>query len=628
MCGIAGIIDYHNTSSEVILQNMIKDIHHRGPDDCGYIFLSNNYCNIGFGHTRLSIIDTSSAGHQPMCFQNYIIIFNGEIYNYKEIKKDLSELGHSFLTNSDTEVILHSYYRWGFDCVKRFVGMFAFAIYDKSSNEIILFRDRAGIKPLYYYWHDGLFLFGSELKIFHNHPKFIKKIDEQSVNLYFKYGYVPSPYSIYEKTKKLDQGNYLVFNLNKKNITINKYWNVLDSYMKPTLNISYNDAKIEIEKLLISACNYRMVSDVPVGVFLSGGYDSTAVTALLQKDRTDKIKTFTIGFNEGNNEAPYAKETANFLGTDHTEYYCEIIEAKKLIPMLTFHYDEPFADVSSIPTMLVSKLAKQKVSVALSADAGDEIFAGYNSYVSFQRNLKILKSTPEFSEYLLKKILKILSRLIRNDQSFTKIKIQGLIKTFEYYKNYRESFLFDLMQGYPINLLDKLINFSVPILYNNLIDINSINSDLNIGLAMDYRNYLQNNILTKVDRATMAFSLEGREPLLDHRLIEFVSQLPTIYKYDGITTKKIFKDIVHNYVPKSMMNRPKTGFNLPIYTWLRGDLSFLINENMNKKDLELSGLLNTKYINRIIQLFYAKRIHDESIIWKILQFQMWYKHWT
>jgi len=405
MCGITGFFDLKKSSSKEDLISMTKTLHHRGPDAFGTKLIKANNSSVGLGHTRLSIIDLSENGSQPMQYQNYWICFNGEVYNFSNIKKELIYLGHVFEGNSDTEVVLHAFIEWGKDCLQKFIGMFAFVIYNSVTEDFFCVRDRAGVKPFFYYFDNDLFLFSSELKAFHKHPKFQKKINLSSVAAYMQYGNVPSPHCIFENCYKLKPGHSLSFDSQsikeKKRLhpsNQNPYWNVYDFYNKPKLNISFEEAKKETEKILQSACEYRMVSDVPVGVFLSGGYDSSCVTALLQKNRTQKLKTFTISVPDiGLNEAPYAKDVAEHLGTNHTEISCSQKEAIELIPSLPYYYDEPFADSSAVPTTLVSKIARKEVTVALSADAGDEVFAGYNRYDYLIRYGKRLNSLPGFA---------------------------------------------------------------------------------------------------------------------------------------------------------------------------------------------------------------------------------------
>jgi len=381
MCGVVGFIDFKKKTDEEILKKMTDVIHHRGPDDSGYCYMMKSMAAVGFGHRRLSILDLSKHGHQPMSFDVLTIVYNGEVYNFQEIKKELESDGMSFDSNSDTEVILKSFSKWGVKAVDKFVGMFAFSIFDQSTNKCYIFRDRSGVKPLYYYKKDGLFLFGSELKSFHEHPNFKKEINFDALAQFLQYGYILQPNSIFKDTYKLKAGHYLEISLDKNRIEEKKYWDVYDFYTKPKLDIGENETIRECENILKKAFNYRMVSDVPVGIFLSGGYDSSIVTALIQANSSSKINTFTIGFHEkGYDEAPYAKKVADYLGTNHTEYYCTQDDAKDILPKLVDIYDEPFGDNSTIPTILVSQLAKKDVSVALSADGGDEIFAGYSKH--------------------------------------------------------------------------------------------------------------------------------------------------------------------------------------------------------------------------------------------------------
>lgn len=628
MCGICGFVDFELKSDEIVLEKMTQTLNHRGPDDFGTRVYERKQDCIGFGQTRLSIIDLSPLGHQPMEYNQYSIVFNGEIYNFQEIKSELVGLGHEFESSSDTEVILHAFAEWGNSCVEKFIGMFAFVIFDRPTNRIRIFRDRAGVKPLYYYQIQNLFLFGSELKAFHEHPKFIKKVDINAVHQYMDFGYIPAPYCIFENCYKLNPGHYLELDLNNQLLTLVKYWDIKDYYKKPKLNICYNDALIELEELLKSAFEYRMVADVPVGVFLSGGFDSTAVTAILQKDRKEKLKTFTIGFKEGNNEAPFAKEIASYLGTDHTEYYCTTKEAQDIIPKLPFFYDEPFADSSAIPTTLVSQMARKKVTVALSADAGDEIFAGYTIYKTFLRNLSAVKKVPAGLRKFMAVILKFLNLFVPG-RSNLKHKIQTLSSVLSQQQNkiYQELYrsYFKLNDN-----IKKDILLADPIFRKTIFDddFKEFTKDLTIPMAIDYSIYLQNDILTKVDRATMSTSLEGREPFLDQRIIEYVAQLPLSYKYDGKTQKRILKDIVYKYIPKELMDRPKTGFTIPIYEWLRNDLKYLIDEYLSTSSVQESQVFNVKTVEQLKENFLNEKLDDETIIWKLLQFQMWYKQWA
>lgn len=627
MCGICGFIDFNLTSDKLILGNMLQTMHHRGPDDFGIKIFNQKNNIVGLGHKRLSILDLSPLGHQPMDYENYSIVFNGEVYNFKEIKKDLIDLGHVFVSETDTEVILHSFSEWGVECVSKFIGMFAFVILDKIKNVLTIIRDRAGVKPLYYYWNNEIFLFSSELKAFHEHPGFIKNINLNSVEEFMDSGYVSAPNSIFENCYKLEPGKYLEFNLMTRSIQLSSYWDVSDYYKLPKLNISYNDAKEKLEKLLISAFNYRMIADVPVGIFLSGGYDSSAVTAILQMHRTDRLNTFTIGFEDGNNEAPFAKEIANHIGTNHSEYICTSKEAQEIIPTLPFFFDEPFGDSSAIPTILVSKFSRKKVTVALSADAGDEIFAGYDLYTTFQKNLNLLFRIPSFSRMGIGKLLSIVYKFIPSSKQGLKKKIKILSEILQMnnincVNRLLESY-YELSDDIKNSLFLKRVGNNKKSFSKEL----NIPDNLSLALAKDYKGYLQDDILTKVDRAAMSVGLEGREPFLDHRIVEFIAQLPNDFKHKDGVQKRILKDIVHKFVPKKVMERPKSGFSIPLDIWLKNDLRFLINENLDKKSIEESNIFNYDYIKSLIKLFDKGKLYDSSIIWKLIQFQIWYKKW-
>jgi len=374
MCGIVGFCSCNNKVDKGVLISMRDSLSHRGPDDKGEYIDEEN--NIGLAHRRLSILDLSSLGRQPMSNDNGSIwvTYNGEIYNFKEIRRELAQRGFSFKTNSDTEVLVKAYEKWGVDCINKFIGMFALAVWDKRERKLYLIRDRAGVKPLYYYFNNGLFIFASELKALAKHPGFSKELNLSILPQYLRYGYIASPHTIYKDTFKVKPGHYICFSNNK--IDEVKYWDILDYYEQDKLTGSEDEIAEELEEILLDSFKYRLVSDVPVGVFLSGGVDSSLLTAMLQKNINAQLKTFSIGFYEDRyNEAKWAKKVADYLGTDHTEK-----ESLEIVPKLPEIYDEPFGDNSGIPTYLVSKLARQDVTVVLSADGGDEVFFGYNRY--------------------------------------------------------------------------------------------------------------------------------------------------------------------------------------------------------------------------------------------------------
>jgi len=629
MCGIAGFCDFTKKSDKQILVKMTDVLYHRGPDDSGYSFYENEFANIGLGHRRLSILDLSPRARQPMIFDNLAIVYNGEVYNFKEIRKELEKYGYIFSSDSDTEVILKAYHKWGINAIHKFNGMFAIAIYDSKKKKLILIRDRTGVKPLYWYYKNGLFMFASELKSFHEHPDFIKEINVDALALFFQYGYILQPYTIFNNCFKLKAGHYLELDLKTRKITEIKYWDVVDFYNKSKLNISESEAIEEIEKILKSAFEYRMISDVPVGIFLSGGYDSSAVTAILQIDRTEKLKTFTIGFYENKyNEAYYAKKIAEYLGTEHTEYYCTQKDAQELLSFLPEIWDEPFGDSSNIPTILVSKLAKNNVKVCLSADGGDEIFGGYDKYTQSLKYKKIFSKIP-FSNTLIMAMEMI-------DPKF----LVGINKIYNFSNRYEKlktllmaNDEIEMMCGvtyyfHPsevVKLLGKIA--TVKTFFDDKILLSLHNDPIDKMMAIDYKTYLSDDILTKVDRGTMSVSLEAREPFLDYRIIEFVSQLPSNYKIRNGEKKYLLKKIVHKYVPKEIIDRPKMGFSIPLNEWLGDALKKYVLEYLRSEKVSKTEVLNVVEVERIKRQWIENTNYNANKIWLILVFMMWYEKW-
>lgn len=630
MCGIAGFIDFNGASSEQDLESMTHALAHRGPDGFGTSLLATSTYKIGLGHRRLSILELSELGKQPMSWNEFTIVFNGEIYNFHEIKIELEKLGHSFLAESDTEMILHAYGEWGELCLGRFIGMFSFVIYDSKSEEVFIARDRAGVKPLFTYHKNGLFLFASELKSFHKHADFEKKINTQAVQAYLQYGSVPTPHCIFENCSKLEPGHYIKTSLKNFKLVPTQYWNVYDYYNKPKLIISVEEAKQETERLLKSACEYRMVSDVPVGVFLSGGYDSTCVTALLQKDRTEALRTFTISVPDiGLNEAPYAKEIAERLQTNHTETECTAQDAIDLIAQLPYFYDEPFADSSAIPTTLVSKIAKQDVTVALSADGGDEVFAGYNRYEMILKYGEKLNKIPGFARKSMAGVMNLVPAnsipVLKNRYNFA----QRYEKTKSILRNTSDqNIMLSVSQLFTEEQINALCTqrFEKLSTYFDSKELKNYSS-LAFAQAIDYQTYLLDDILQKVDRASMSVSLESREPLLDHRLIEYVAQLPDEFKFREGSKKWLLKEIVHQYIPKSVMDRPKMGFAIPIESWLKNELRDLLETYLSEDKVNETGLFNWKEIEKLKIAFLAGRKEFGVKIWYLLSYFMWFEKW-
>ena len=632
MCGIAGFIDFHKKSTKSNIQSMIEPLNHRGPDGEGVSLFKSKNAIIGFGHKRLSIIDLSQTGKQPMALNHLHITYNGEIYNYQEIKNELLELGHHFNGESDTEMILHAYTEWGIKAVERFIGMFAIALFDEKKQEVVFIRDRAGVKPLFYYQKNDLILFSSELKSFHEHPEFEKKLDLNAVAAYMQYGNVPTPHCIFKNCGKIKPGHYLKINLENKSQQEIQYWNVYDFYNQPKLNLSFPEAKIQTKELLKSAFNYRMVADVPVGVFLSGGYDSTTVSSLIQAESTARLKTFTIGVPDiGLNEAPYARDIAKHLGTDHTEINCTEEEAIEMIKDLPFFYDEPFADSSAIPTTLVSKAARKDVTVALSADGGDEIFGGYNRYDFMHRYGKTLNSIP-------KAVRKILVGAMGNISSE---KIPVLKDKYNFHNRYEKlktvlndpsekEIMLSLSQQFNDEQMKSVMKSeftSLPTMFQSKEMLEDFKSPLSYMMAIDFQTYMLDDILQKVDRATMTNSLEGREPMLDHRILEFAAQLPDEYKYQNGIKKRILREITNDYIPKELLDRPKMGFAIPIAKWLKNELRDHVEEYLNEDRIEKQGIFNWEFITKLKMDFYKGRKEYDSKLWYFLMFQMWYERW-
>ncbi len=623
MCGITGFIDFKKVSDADSLSLMTASIIHRGPDDLGNELFEAPNANVGFGFRRLSIIDLSPLGHQPMHFEEkgLTIVFNGEIYNYREIKKELEAAGYTFRSGSDTEVILKSYDRWGTACVERFIGMFAIAIYDSVRGKVILFRDRAGVKPLFWYHRDGLILFGSELKTFSAHKGFKKDIDFDALSLYFQRGYISAPYTIFKHTHKLLPGHFLEIDLKNQSLSEKKYWDVVDAYNAPKSTLSYAEAMEKTEALMLSSFQYRMIADVPVGVFLSGGYDSTAVAALLQKNSTSRIKTFTIGFDDPKfNEAQHARSVAELIGTEHQEYTCTYQDALDILPEWASIYDEPFGDTSGIPTILVSRMARKTVTVALSADGGDEIFAGYPKYFNALKRIKKL-SMPGVS--LLSTIIPVGGHPISHQNKRSKFK--------DYFESADEVKKFDIisqaMTFYETQQLfsHDIKNRHTPFDEGSL--LNSSNDTLSKFQAVEYKTYMVDDILQKVDRATMCTSLEGREPFLDHRLVEFAATLPSEYKYRNGVGKAILKDIVHKYVPASIMQRPKMGFGVPLSKWLKNELKDTLTDVISESNLKSQQIFEPSQALRIRDAFLSGREVEEERLQYLFLFQLWYNKW-
>lgn len=624
MCGIAGFIDFNMSLALSDLKAMTDSIIHRGPNGEGHKVWKDENVIIGLGHRRLAIIDLSENGAQPMVYSNVGITYNGEIYNYKEIRQELRNLGFTFKTDSDTEVILQAYRAWGPQCVQKFIGMFAFVLYDINTKSIYFFRDRSGVKPLYIYEKNGLILFSSELKAFHNIKLFSKEINSDAVTLYFKYGYIPDSHCIFKYCCKVGPGSYIKLDLRTKELSKVCYWNPF-TFHQQTFPIDKSKLHSEINQLLISAFQYRMVADVPVGVFLSGGYDSSLVAAILQKNSTAKIKTFNIGFEDSEyDESGYANQVAKYLGTDHLSILCTLKQAQDIIPDLTYYYDEPFADSSQIPTYLVSKMTSSYVKVALSADGGDELFGGYS------RKLKILKYHKNINKIPLssrKLIGEIGYRVAKTKLLSTPDRVK-LHKLSLMFKDPSIENIFDLyLQYYSNNILSEIISkdfFEIEVTNKKMVENNF--DTINALLSLEYNSTLSNDMLVKVDRATMANSLEGREPLLDHRIFEYLATIPSEYKIQNGELKILLKELTHKYIPKEIMHRPKKGFGVPVSFWLKSDLKDMTFDILSQRSINKFGILNADHVLKEIQKQFAKNDSNDQL-WLFFNFQMWCEKW-
>lgn len=637
MCRIVGFLDRGwkgEYSLDKVIIEMRDSMTYGGPDDAG-VFIDRDMA-LALGHRRLAILDLSPAGHQPMEFSGLVITYNGEVYNFREIAKELEKEGYEFFSGSDTEVILKAFHRWGFSAVEKFRGMFAFCIWDKTEKRLILCRDRIGVKPLYYYHNDGLFMFASELKAFHYHPKFRKTLSFEGLGLFLQYGYITSPFSIFENVYKLEPGHFLILESNGE-LKKFPYWRIDDYFEAERLKGSEEELAEELESLLIESFKLRMVSDVPVGLFLSGGIDSSTVCALLQRDSTKPLKTFTIGFHEKDyNEAEYAKKVAEYLGTDHTELYCTPNEAFEVIPKLAHIYDEPFGDSSGIPTYLVSKLAKSKVKVSLSADGGDEQFCGYTRYWTvgdFSNKLKKIpflrlwsKSlsliSPEVAFNLYKIFKPLLPKWTNFRDKYIKLRNVLNVNTIESrYDIYNKIFLPDELRWLFLTN-HSLVNHGLKISLNG-----AKYEAFTFMMLYDLKTYLPDDILVKVDRATMSMALEGREPLLDHKMLEFTSRLPVDMKYRNGISKFLLRKILYKYVPKDSVKRPKMGFGVPIYEWFKGELKELYRAYLDPERIRKEGLFNHGVVEELLKGYFEDRGVNHNKLWLLFVFELWKEKW-
>ncbi|MDZ7698238.1 MAG: asparagine synthase (glutamine-hydrolyzing) [Deltaproteobacteria bacterium] len=639
MCGIVGFFANQDFGPmKASLMRATSTLRHRGPDDTGHFFDQN--FGVGLGHRRLSVIDLSHAGRQPMASDNgrVYIVYNGEIYNFQQIRKTLESAGHRFRTQTDTEVILAAYNEWGVDCLERFVGMFAFAIWDKKTQNLFMARDRIGIKPLYYHHRPGMFIFASELKALMAFEHFPKAVDPDALALYLHYQYVPGPRTIFEDTWKLLPGQYLLYD--GENPASRTYWSI-PQWGESDLQENEEESVAELERVLGEAVSCRRISDVPLGALLSGGIDSSVVAALLQKTSHGRVRTFSIGFREvGYNEAPWASKVADHLGTDHTEFYVTPQDAMNLIPKLPEIYDEPFADSSAIPTCLVSRLARSRVTVALSGDGGDEQFAGYVRYWSTRAMAEVFQRFPQSLRKSLGMLLEslppswvekwympwrdVLPQRFRVTNFVDKWqKLICLMRRVSLEELYRMTIC--LWSENDIrSICDREI---VPTRYEETFSETETWTILSRLMRVDQKTYLPDAMLTKVDRASMAYSLEVRVPLLDHRVLEFTAKIPERLKYKNGKGKYLLRKLLSRYVPENLFERPKMGFGVPIDTWFRGDLKSLLLDYLSAERLKKEGLFNPEPVESTIKEHLSNKSNHQYRLWALLMWEMWRERW-
>ena len=643
MCGFAGFLG-GDLADFNTMRDMGLAMFNRGPDDWGV--WGDELAQVGFIHRRLAILDLSPAGNQPMCSVggDLIIAFNGEVYNHLDLRDELKSLpGHErkiWLGHSDTETLLSCIEVWGLEkTLQKTVGMFGFALWDKRSKRLFLARDRFGEKPVYFGWQgNGVnksFLFGSELKALKIHPSFSAKVDRGSLGLLLRHSYIPAPYSIYEGISKLEPGSILSVSLTEPDPVITKYWDTVEvatAAKSDPFAGTPQQAVDELEILAKNAVSMQMMADVPLGAFLSGGIDSSTIVALMQSQSSVPVKTFTIGFNEDNfNEAVHAKAVANHLGTDHTELYASPIQVMDVIPKLPSLYCEPFSDSSQIPTYLVSQLAKEKVTVSLSGDAGDELFCGYNRYKLTSQLWKRLSLVPTPMRGLA-------STLITSISPAAWDKLGAILPSGRDYASFGDkmhkgaSVLTSAdFQSLYLGMVSQIPNPAEWVIGGyepptKLISNSPLLTEFNgveKMMLLDTISYLPDDILVKVDRAAMGVSLEGRVPFLDHRIVEFAWTLPLDYKLRDGQTKWPLRQLLYRYVPKELIERPKMGFGVPIGDWLRGPLKGWAESLLSENRLKQEGYFHPEIIRAKWTEHLSGKRNWQSQLWTILMFQAW-----
>jgi len=634
MCGIAGIYQPGGERAlDTPLRRMTDALIHRGPDDAGYWIDAS--AGIALGHRRLSIIDLSPSGHQPMpsASGRYTLVFNGEIYNFQHLRAELPR--YPYRGTSDSEVMLAAFEAWGVAAaVRRMVGMFAFAVWDRAEHTLTLGRDRLGEKPLYYGWVDGVFLFGSELKALCAHPAWRGSVNRDALALLLRHNHIPAPYSIFEGIHKLPPACLMT-----PHTPPQPYWSAREAVENGKRDpIPAAEALDALENALKDAIRGQMVADVPLGAFLSGGVDSSTIVALMQAQSTRPVKTFSVGYTEeAFNEAPYAKAVAQHLGTDHTEVYVSPQDALAVIPQLPDLYDEPFSDSSQIPTFLVSKIARQQVTVALSGDAGDELFFGYTRYAWMMQALARLGYLPRplvagGARALLRipaplwggasRLAGLFFRPVRRNP------VNRLQRILELLPTPQPELLYRAMISHWKNPAAHVLGANEPpTALNDPAQWAQVDSFPLHMMHMDLTNYLPNDILTKVDRASMGVSLEVRVPLLDHRVVELVQRIPFALKLHEGQSKWLLRQLLYRYVPPALIERPKVGFHIPLDLWLRRELRDWAEALLDERRLREEGFFDVREIRYKWREYLSHQHNWHYYLWDVLMFQAWKERW-
>ncbi|MDO8669449.1 MAG: asparagine synthase (glutamine-hydrolyzing) [Candidatus Buchananbacteria bacterium] len=622
MCGIAG---FHGSGNHEIIKNMTRSLAHRGPNDENFY----NFENLYFGFRRLSIIDLSTGG-QPMSNEDDTvwIIFNGEIYNFLELRSDLEKKGHRFKSKTDTEVIIHLYEEKGEDFLASLNGMFALALWDQKRRKLIVVRDRLGQKPLYYSVVNNTFIFASELKAMFQHNLIRKDLDFDNLNKYFIYEYIPTPQTLIKGVHKLEPGHFLVW---QNNQLVNKqYWDV--TFKKPSIDTSDKAMVLKtFDDLLSGAVKRRLIADVPLGVFLSGGIDSSTITYYASRNFDQQVKTFSIGFDDKSfDESIYAQEVADILKTDHHHLNCSPADLLGAMSDVAQISDEPFADASIFPTHLLSKFTKNSVTVALGGDGGDELLAGYPTFQALKL-AKLIRHLPVSGITALQKMINLLPASY-NNFSFD-FKLKRLMSGYEYKTEIQNQIWlssFNIKENK--NLLSNDI-LSITDFSKSFFELDNLLSKVkgqpleNRLIYLYLKQYLADDILVKADRASMYNSLEVRAPFMDYHLVDFINSLPYKLKLNGFTTKYILKELMKDKLPANIINRSKKGFGVPVAKWLNSELKDFTDDLLSTSHIKNQGIFNPVYVNKILTEHRQKKVDHRKKIWTLLMFQVWYNNW-